>query len=165
MAGNKEIATNNLIKARKVGRPKGVKSLRTLEKERVLEAYKQRVMSSADRLLNAQFSIALGQQFLYRIDKTEVKGPKGGITYRNEKPVLVTSAEEIQDYLDGKYVEGDADDHNDPSASYYYITTKEPENQALEGILNRTFGKPSEDKMPTVAVQINMRDSKDEFLA
>ena len=142
MAGTTEIARENLKEARKVGRPKGAKSLRTLEKERVLEAYRQRVMSNADRLLNAQMSIALGQQFLFRIDKTKVIGPKGGISYRNERPVLVTSETEIEDYINGNFVEGDVDDGKDPAASYYYITTKEPENQALEGILNRTFGKP-----------------------
>ena len=116
----------------KGGRPKGKKSEKTLEKERVMEAYRQRAMKSADRLLSAQMSLALGQQFLYRIDK---KRQKDG-SYRNDKPVLVTSESEIRDYLDGVF-DGESD-------CYYYITTKEPENQALEGILNRTFGKPSE---------------------
>ena len=126
---------------KKGGRPIGSKSASTLEKEKVLAEVRQRIMRKADRLLDAQSSIAQGQQFLYKIEKTKVTGPKGGITYRNERPKLVDAQWEIQSYLDGLVEEGDMEDENDPAATYYFITTKEPNNMAIDSMLDRTFGR------------------------
>lgn len=129
---------------KKGGRPKGAKSASTLEKERVLAEVRERIMRKADILLNAQSSIAQGQQFLYKIEKTKIVGPKGGISYRPERPKLVTSEVEIQAYLDGLVDEGELENENDPSATYYFITTKEPNNMALDSMFNRAFGKPTD---------------------
>ena len=57
------------------------------------------------------------------------------------------SETEIRGYLenlaenDGEYT---LDDPNDPSATYYFITTKEPDNRAIDSILNRVFGKATD---------------------
>ncbi len=128
------------------GRPKGSKDPQTIVKEKVIEAINQRVYKIADSLLTPQISLAKGQQFLYKIEKTKIVGPKGGISYRNEKPALVTDEWEIQVYVDSLVdkANGDIEDHNDPSATYYYITAKEPNNMAIDSIFNRTLGKPKE---------------------
>jgi hypothetical protein len=128
------------------GRPIGSKDPQTLEKERVQEAINQRVFRIADSLITPQVSLAKGQQFLYKIEKTKVVGPKGGVSYRNEKPQLVTSELEIQEYLDNLTAEanGDIEEDTNPAATYYYITTKEPNNMAIDSLLNRTVGKPIE---------------------
>jgi hypothetical protein len=143
MSAPAHIAREN---GKKGGRPKGTKDPQTLEREKVQEAINQRVFSIADSLITPQVSIAKGQQFLYKIEKTEVVGPKGGVTYKAEKPQLVTDEWEVQQYVDSLVdkANGDLENENDPSATYYYITTKEPNNMAIDSLLNRTLGKPKE---------------------
>lgn len=123
------------------GRRKGSKNRATLEKQIVEEEYKQRVLHSANKLLNAQMNLAEGAQYLYRIDKTKIIGPKGGISYRSEKPKLVTDQWEIEEYLAGLTEDGDVEDENDPSAAYYYITAEKPDNKALDSLFDRAFGR------------------------
>lgn len=101
-------------------------------KEWVLAALRDRIMKNADRILDAQLSIAQGQQFLYRIVTT--KDEKG--RSMRSKPEIITSEIIIEAYLNGDY-EGDPDE-------YYFITTKEPNNQAIDSMFNRAFGKPTE---------------------
>ena len=55
-----------------------------------------------------------------------------------------TAQSEIEAYLEGLVEGGDMDDENDPAATYYFITTKEPNNMAADSMLNRAFGKPTE---------------------
>ena len=124
------------------GRKKGSKLPKTLEKERVHREVKQRILRVAQILLDSQVSIARGQQFLYKIEKEKIVGPKGGVTYKSKKPELVTNEEEIRAYLDGLVEEGDMEDERDPGATYYFITTKEPNNMAIDSMMNRAFGTP-----------------------
>lgn len=126
------------------GRKPGSKSQATLEKEKVLGEVRQRIMQNAQRILNSQLSVANGQQFLYKIEKELVIGPKGGKSYKSKKPELVTAQWEIEAYLDGLVENGDAQNDQDPGATYYYLTTKEPNNQAIDSMFNRAFGKPTE---------------------
>lgn len=115
------------------GRKPGSKSKATLEKERVLAEVRQRIMKNAERILGSQLSIANGQQFLFRID-TDDKG-------RKSKPILIEDQETIQAFLDGEF--GDGETLNDDE-HFYFITTKEPNNQAIDSMFNRVFGKPTE---------------------
>lgn len=118
------------------------------EQNRIIEIAKRRfvrrVTDMTDILVNAQASLAVGQQFLFRIDKELAVGPKGGKAYRPKRPVVVTDPEEIMDYIQGSIVEGDARDDGDPGSSYYYLTTREPNNQALDSLLNRALGRARE---------------------
>jgi len=124
------------------GRPIGSLSEEGLEKQRVFHEVKQRIMQKAQRLLDAQISIAQGQQFLYKIEKTKVVGPKGGISYRSEKPKLVTNEWEIQAYLDDLVDEENGEgEPAEAQDTYYFITTKEPVNQAIDSMFDRTFDK------------------------
>lgn len=127
------------------GRKPGQKTKAVLEREKVKTYVEQRYMAVADRLANAQISIAVGQQFLFKIEKKKIVGPKGGISYENQKPVLVTNQFEIENYL-AELAEnnGDISDDKDPGDTYYFITTKEPNNEALKDIQNRVLGKPKE---------------------
>lgn len=126
------------------GKPKGHKSPKVLERERVFSEWRQKAMRSADVLLIAQLGLAKGSQYLFRIDKEKIVGPKGGVSYKSKKPVLVTNPQEMEDYLAGRFEEGNAEDEHDPSAAYYFITAKDPENQAIKDMLDRIFGKPKE---------------------
>lgn len=129
---------------KKGGRPKGAKSQTTLVKEAVLREFRNKVLQAADVLFNSQLHVATGQTFLYKIEKELQIGPKGGKKYIRSKPKLVTDQWEIENYLMGKYEEGDAEDEDDPNATYYYLTTQQPDNKAIDSLLDRTFGKASQ---------------------
>lgn len=131
-------------KNHKGGRPKGSKSPATLEKEAVLAAYRQRVMRNADILLDSQLSLAKGLQYLYKIEKKRKVGPRGGVSYEAQKPELVTNPEEMRAYIEGTLEEGDAEDANDPAATYYFLTSKDPDNRAIDSMLDRSFGKSTQ---------------------
>ncbi len=125
----------------KGGRPRGRKNSATLEKETILKAYQQRVMKSTNRLLDYQFSAARGATYLFKIEKECIIGPKGGKTYRSKKAELVTSVTEIQDYLEGMINSADMEDDQDPGATYYFMTTKDPDTGAIKDMFDRTYGK------------------------
>lgn len=110
------------------GRPQKATSPIELERALIKKTMDQRIMRSTDRLINAQISIASGLSFLYVIRKDE----KG----KEKRPELVEDQETIEAYLAGE-LEGD------PS-QYYYITTKEPQNIAIDSLINRVHGKPTE---------------------
>lgn len=129
----------------KGGRPKGVKNAATLEKDKEKKALDQLYLRAQRQLAQSQISVGVGQTFLFRIDKKKIVGPKGGVSYENQKPVLVTSQLEIEEYLTVLAENGgDISDDQDPEAAYYFLTTKEPNNEAIKDILNRVHGKPKE---------------------
>lgn len=129
---------------KKGGRPKGKKSSTTLQKEAVMAAFREKVLSSADILFNSQLHLATGQTYLYKIEKELQVGPKGGKKYVSSRPKLVTDQSEIESYLQGLVEEGDADDENDPNATYYFITAKDPDNKAIDSLWDRTVGKATQ---------------------
>lgn len=119
------------------GRPVGSKNFTTLHKEKIKRAFDQRILQNSDKLLNAQLKVALGSIMVFRIDtETDDKGRK-----IKQRPVLVSDIEEIKDVLDYEY--GDGDCPNDDSA-YYFVTTKEPNSQAIDSLFDRTFGRPTQ---------------------
>lgn len=105
------------------GRKPGGMNMATKKKLKIEKIFKMKILASVDTLYSAQMKIATGCSYLYRIDKDE----KGN----SKKPVLVTSQNEIEEYLRG---EVDQD-------SYYYITTDKPDNKAIDSMLDRVFGK------------------------
>jgi len=106
------------------GRPYGSMNTATKEQKVVQEAFRQRVLKSMDKLITSQMNLAEGIQMLYRIDKDD----KG----KNSKPVIVTSKQEIEDYLAGE---------TNNNGEYYFITTERPDNRALDSLIDRVFGK------------------------
>jgi hypothetical protein len=113
---------------RKGGRPKGRKNTATLEKEAVLNAIKQRIFQKADQLIGAQFSIAEGCSYLFKVIYYKEGKEK------KSKHVLVKDPEEIRQYLDGELDED----------KYYFITTDRPDNKAIANLLDRGSGEPKE---------------------
>lgn len=114
------------------GRPKGKPTKATLEKQKVADAFNQRVMAKADALFNAQLTLAVGSMKVFRIDETE---GENGKTKREH--IHVTDPDEIKRLLDehdgmGGVVDG----------VYYYFTDVPPDNKAIEAMLNRALGKP-----------------------
>jgi hypothetical protein len=136
------------------GRPKGLKNKATLEKEAVENALKQRIMQSADSLFNSAKSLAIGNQFLYKIE-TKMEGKKAV----RSKPVLVTSEIEINDYIDRLDRENRGDEVEKDDDIYYFITTKEPDITAVRELFDRALGKPLQSVKTENDITIDM--SKD----
>jgi hypothetical protein len=112
------------------GRPKGSLDKRTLDKKEAEKLFTERVLKNVDRLFNAQFNIAEGATYLYRIEET------GEGKNKVRKHVLVADPYEIERFLnehDG--ADGQIDNE------YYYITTKTPDNKAIDSLMDRAFGK------------------------
>jgi hypothetical protein len=122
MASPPHIAREN---GKKGGRPPGSKSKTTLEKQEALKRFQERVRAHVDPLFESQLTLARGMTYLFRVDK--IKRGKEII----EKHVVVDDPEEIRQYLDDEVDED----------TYYYITTKDPDNKAIDSLLDRTFGK------------------------
>ena len=131
MAASPEIAREN---GKKGGRPPGSLSKTTLEKKAALERFQARVRANIDPLFDSQLTLARGMSYLFRIDE-EWEGKT-----KRKKHVLVTDPDEIIAYLDSQL--DDVDD--DGEQVYYYITTKDPDNHALDSLLDRTFGKAAQ---------------------
>lgn len=111
-------------------RKKGLVKLEDVAVEEIEKEFKARVGYSAHKLLNAQMTLALGTQTLYKV----VAGvdDKGKPCRRH---VMVTDDEEIKAYLDDPDLTNGTD--------YYYITTKQPDLAAINSALDRLFGKAS----------------------
>jgi hypothetical protein len=72
------------------GRKKGKLEPQTIERAKVLKAFRERVAKNADQLFEAQMTLAMGVSMLFRVDK-DTKG--------NDLPaVQVTDPEEIKRY-------------------------------------------------------------------
>lgn len=137
------------------GRPKGRLDNKTIQREfeqrEVKKQFDQRVLRLTNSLINAQATLALGQTFLFKIEKEWVKtgekknGEENGY-WKNKKPVQVQGEDEIVSYLENlaDKANGDVEDRNDPSETYYYLTAKEPNNMAIDSLHNRVHGKPRE---------------------
>ena len=116
-------------KQRGAGRPKGSKSATTLIMEDVKAEFGQRVLTTANRLFNAQLAAAEGVTFLFKRKKT------GGPVER------VTSEREIKAYLDS---EGGYESEQADGSHYYWIAAERPNADAADRLLNRIMGKPKE---------------------
>lgn len=130
----------------KGGRPPGSLNQTTLDAMKVRERIKQRTLGVADILFESQLSLAKGAQYLFRIDKEWVKtgadknGKERGF-WRNKKPVQVEDPEEMRQYLEDEVTNGDAEDEFDESASYYFLVARDPMNQAIDSMQDRSLGK------------------------
>lgn len=112
------------------GHPKGKKTKTVLEREAAAKVFKERVAKNVDRLFNAQLDLAVGEKYLMLIETT------GKGVNRKRTTSIVTDIEIIKRFLD--------EDLDNTETEYYFMTTKPANNQALEGMLNRSFGKAKE---------------------
>lgn len=116
------------------GRPKGPRSLAKRTKAEAKERFIERVQQNVDTLFAAQLSLAKGEQHLF------VKYHTGEGKDRRAHIDIVTDPETISEYLtdNGYTLNQEADDE------YYYISTRPANNQAIDSLLNRAFGKAPE---------------------
>jgi hypothetical protein len=130
------------------GRPKGSLALATKLRMKSQAVINNMIMKKSQQLIHAGMTVALGQNFVYRID--EEKNDKGNVTSR--KHVLVEDPEEIALALDQMGVGA-----THPDDKYYYVTAKEPDHKAIEMLLNRAYGKPKESLDLNVDVKFSLK--------
>lgn len=114
------------------GRPKGTVEPQTIERERAKTRFLSRVHRTADKLFNAQFQKAVGESFLM-VKKSECNSKGTVIKTWHE---IVEDPQTIIDYLDGNL--------DDSGGEYYYMSTRPADNAAIQGLLDRGFGKATE---------------------
>jgi len=112
------------------GRPEHGKNKSTIEKEEAERQFKERVSKNVDRLFNSQLDLALGEKYLMVITTT------GQGTKQRRETSIVTDPDTIKRFID--------EDLEDTDTEYYYMSTKPANNQALEGMMNRAFGRAKE---------------------
>lgn len=95
----------------------------------MLRAYRERVCQQAQRLLDAEMSVAQGCSYLYRKPKASPKGEP-------RKAELVTDEATIRAFVNGEL--------DDDSTDWYFITTEKPDTLTIRNMLDRTFDKPAQ---------------------
>ena len=123
------------------GRKPGGKNKKTKEEEIVREEFRQRVLKSMSKLINAQMNLAQGAQMLFKLETKKYKNNKGKWQEKRLPPKLVTNQSTIESYLAGELKDDQGNDGEIGENSYYFITTAKPDNKALDSLIDRVFGK------------------------
>ncbi len=112
---------------------KGQKTRKTIEREAARKAYEQLVLKNLEPIFQKQLWLAMGQTYVFRKEKHGT-----GSSMRIEH-VLLESPHEIAEALD-------IIANHDPQEEdgFVYITTKQPESRAIDSLLDRSIGKPSQ---------------------
>lgn len=110
------------------GRAKGSENESTKLLRKAKQEFNKRVIKMADRLINAQLQLALGETNLY-VTRTRKDGSR--------KTEVVDDPKIIQAYLENTL-------EWDKNTTYYYIASKPPSNKAIDSLFNRAMGKPQE---------------------
>lgn len=111
----------------------GTKAKKTLAKEEAWKEYEQKMVDSLFAITRAQLVVALGAQYLFKIEKEKI-----GNKIVNKKAVRVTSPIEMENYLDD-YINGNVD--TSPESDYFFFTASDPNVSAISDILDRINGK------------------------
>jgi hypothetical protein len=128
------------------GRKKGSKHKSTIEREKILELAKDIIAGRTKRLIDTQSILAMGAIKVFVI-RSHWEGVGKNKKLVKSKAEIVSDDDEISMALDAEFGEGDSP--NDEN-SYYFVVTKDPDNSAIESLLNRTFGKATENKNLTI---------------
>lgn len=115
------------------GRPKGKLNEQNERVKQMRELTKKFIMDNLEPMLRSQLQLANGISYVYKIVKTYDKKQK----VTKVEHVLVEDPWEIKAFLD------EHEGGNGPveGEDYYYITTKAPDNRALDSLIDRLFGK------------------------
>lgn len=128
------------------GRKPGSLNQKTIIEQMEADELRERVKKVSSMLITNQIGLAAGQTFLYKIRKVVEKNDEGKVTKITKlKPELVVDQREIEEYLGGLVENGNLDDEK---ATFYFLTTKEPDSHAINTLLDRAYGRaPQESKI------------------
>jgi hypothetical protein len=118
------------------GRAAGSKNKATIEETIVKQELRQRVLANVGALIDAQLTLAKGISHVFKV----TIGERGG---RGE-PELVTDQDELHEAIDlitAGNAYGEIKEDDGSLTRFYFLTTKAPDNKALDSLLDRVFGK------------------------
>lgn len=144
----------------------------TLTKEAAWRQAEQAIIDRTMKLANAQSMLGLGTIQVFRVDAHyEMFGKTKKLI--KDKPVIVDDVNEIIEVLNYEYANGDdPSTPEDDTPKFYFVETKEANNQAIDSQLNRIYGKAKEtidhknngkDFVPVIVGMQIMRDNKKEI--
>ena len=138
--------------AREIGKLGGRKNgkqaiLRRLELQQ-RDLMEKAIYKKTASLIRAGMIPALGQHFVYKINKSKDN--------RDKKYQLVKKPEEIAHALDMIDVGG-----VDENGIYYFISVREPDYKAIDMLLNRAYGKPKESISVSGEIQFSLKNLLD----
>ena len=136
-----ENRNNTLDNVRQANLPPDVRKLVIAS---VHKQTQNQIALKAGELVSAGLSVALGQIFIYKINPV------------SKKSVLVVDPDEIKMAFDT--MRFDHSNFASVDEQYYFITAKEPDQRAIEMLLNRAFGKPKESLSVDGEVKFSLRD-------
>lgn len=154
---SEELRKIKIEAGRKGGRnKKGKRSKLVLTREEALKAFHNGVIKSTTGLLNVQRMLAFGSIKVFRIDSHWEDSSNGKTKYKvKSKPILVSDEDEIIAALDYEF--GSGESPNDDS-TYYFVTTKDPDQRAIDSLLDRTFGRPKESLELIAPIEVDPKD-------
>ena len=131
------------------GPKKGSKHQSTIDREKILEEAKNIVAGRTRKLIDTQTVLAMGAIKIFKIHY-HWEGSDKKRTLIKDKAEIVENEEEIKKVIDYEYGSGDEDpnshEDDDKEYDYFFVITKDPDNQALNSLMDRTFGRATENK-------------------
>jgi hypothetical protein len=121
--------------ARMGGLVKGKKPESVKMREAVMEQIQNTIAERAMKLVDLQSILAFGGLQVFRVDYYYE-----GKVKKARRPVLVIDPEELADCIHYEYGDGDAPEINS-DMKYYFVITREPDNNAINSLLDRGLGK------------------------
>lgn len=132
LARQSKVEEGEIVNRRKFnGRKPGTMNKATMEMKLARAAFVRRVNRNVGRLFNSQLDLALGEKYLMVV-RTIGEGSR-----QRRETSIVSDPQTIADYLDGKL-------DDTAEREYYFMTTKPANNQAIDSLLNRSFGTPKQ---------------------
>lgn len=122
------------------GRPKGRLANHTMTAQQAKARFIERVNKHVDDLFDAQLDLAKGEKILMvKITERDDDGKIKKIYHE-----VVTDPETIQQYMNNEEGYNAGYENLNDDEEFYYITTKPSNNQAIQGMLDRAFGRAPE---------------------
>jgi len=136
-------ALQKALKSSRIGKHGKRKS--TLIKEEIFRDSQNKIVERTFGLMEKQYQLAIGDVRVFVI-RSHWEGKGGNQKLVKGKAEIITDEDKITGAID--YESGIRTGKEDPSVElkHYFVMVKEPNLNAIESLLNRTYGKPTENK-------------------
>ena len=128
---------------------RGKRHKATIEREETIEVAKDIIAGRTMALVNKQLELALGEIKVFCV-RYHWEGSGENKKLVGSKPKIVRGDEKMSVALDYELGKNGYSSNPNTKLRYFFVMTKEPDNRAINSLLDRTFGKSTEDKNMTV---------------
>jgi len=124
---------------------RGKRHKATIEREETIEAAKDLIAGRTMALVNKQLELALGEIKVFCI-RYHWEGSGENKKLVGSKPEIVRGDEKMNVALDYELGKNGYSSNPNTKLRYFFVICKEPNLRAIDSILDRTFGKATENK-------------------